>query len=821
MSHQHHTFFAFCKAIFLFIFLLPLTTYSGVPPEVKIQHQQQFRFDANARHGSPLVVNELLQMVAEGTGKLRAFTGYDFSAQISGGVTQGNNQQLQLWVAIDNVSLQGDLFYRGIGIEQYLIPPQIDLTIHIVSADGKILSEFKLERAQWQGKTPASYTFNLFTGRAREDIRIEFPKISFGYPDEYINTAGELRAAFASYFRARTSIEEVDRKVDGLNPFAFETAILEEFSLCEAEVLMASLIREPFHNLVTQQNDPENILPLFLSLQNKLVQKRYDFNYIISHIDSMYYMKGKQLLLSDWDKARDYFERAVNFNPLHFPSHIELGKMEISARKPVSALQRFQKLLSVIHPPEKFKVETIDFVTWLYEGESERAKEAMKDGRFLDALHILAELEKFCTPLISYQCPVDLYTQIREVHYGMYRSYLSVATRAYTSANYPFSVTYIKSALDYKEKNSTYITTDGEAMDLLQKVLDGYYSLADQAFLTNNIQLASLHLQSAELLCESYPPLRPRVNATELALRASQWQQQATRKTDVEISLPQPVVSPSSAFTAESAMIHVRELLSRGHLKSWAGEMEEAKGILAEILPLAMKYNLRSDFEINNRIISLTQMIATRECEMNYISTRNLLGVARDYFSKGYLVEAGNNYTMARGVNENSAHCTWNMIDTLRMLQYIETAGQYQLLIHTAQSAYFTAGSTGFEPFITRYREAGRFYIDNQLHLYGVKHTSLSDFAASTANTSLIKLAVSELSDHGFPEEALGLLKILKKQGLDARQLRSLQEHAGSKAARYIHSSQPGIRPNGYLAEKTAGDPWFKSYSKSFIRNWP
>lgn len=824
MSYHHYKWIAFYKAIFIFLFILPVKIYSQVPLEVRTSHQQPFRFDANARQGTPLVVNELLQLIAEGSGKLRAFTGYDITAQVSVGVKAGDNQQLQFWIEVGEVNLQGDLHYRGISIEQFLLPPYLEVTLNVLGTNDRPLGEVKLENVLWQGKTPGDvvHSYSLLNGRGREQISIEIKKIAFGYPGDYVDTAVELQATFSSYYKARAQIEEVDQKVERLKPFAFETAILDEFALCEAEVLMAGLIREPFHDLVTEQNDPENILPLFTALQNKIARYRLDFNHVISHIDSLYYMKGKQLLLSDWDKARDYFEKAVNFNPLHFPSHIELGKMDVSARKPVLALQRFQKLLSVIHPPEIFKEETFEFVSWLYEGESERASEAMKDGRFLDALHILGEVEKFCTSLIAYDCPTDLYAQIREVHYGMYRSYLSVAARAYTSANYPFSVNYIKSALDYKEKNSTYITTDGEAMELLQKVLDGYYKLTDEAFLMNNFQSAANHLQAAEGLCESYPTLRPRANATALAIRVTQLlQQQAYNKPDLQINLPQPVKSGPFILTVENASDQVKELLSKGHLKAWAGEVEEAKTILAEILPLVAKYELRNDYEISSRITSLTEMIATRECELTYSSMRNLLDVATDYFKRGYLAEAGNNYVMASQLNENTVHCTWDMGDTLKMLQYIEVAGQYQSLVHAAQSAYYNAGSGGFEPFITKYREAGRFYTDNQLHNYGVKHTSLSDFAASTANTSLIKLAVTELSDHGFPDEALGLLKILKKQGFDARQLRTLQEHAGSKAAQHIHASHPGTKPNGYLAEKTANDPWFKNYSRSFIRNWP
>jgi hypothetical protein len=810
-------------ALFLLLFLIEGSLFGQVAEQTVYSHSQEYRFNANARQGSPLAINELLQILSEGSGKLRVFTGYNLNADIRLAYKPTENNVWAISLEIEKFVLSGDLNYRQFSLEKKLMPPYLDLLLQVKTDEGRVYTELKLEKIHWQDQS-LSETIHVFSpsnDRLKSAITIDVKNASFHYGDNYDREVVQLGNALQSYYQAESGIHTIDSLLSGLDAYAFESVILDEFRLCEAELLLDRISNSDFLQILPlNEADPLGIVAAISRLNQQLSKLREDFNDVISHIDHHFYQKGIELLVNDSVGARGFFERAVVYNPLHLPSQIELGRMDIASGKPTLAMERFSKLLSVIHPPASFKVETEMFMGFLFDSEIERAGEAMEEGRFLDALKQLSEVEKFCNSVLFWECPRLLYEKITEVHYGMYRSYLSVASRAYSSANYSFAVNYIKSALEYKQNNSNYISDDSEAMQLLQKVLDGYYSLARMALVQNNFSGATDHLKSAETICETWTNLRCQADAAEMVQRAQLLQESAAR-VSVEVTINEPqVILPQ--MSADEAGLKVRDMLSKGHLKAWAGDVAGAKDILNELLPYTIRYELRKDSLINARMVSLTDMIVMKECELAQRDLQASINITLDYFRRGYFNEAKISYDQAIIIqSEAPSACSWNYTDSLKAMNYINTVAEYNALIHNAQTAYFNAGQRGFDLFISKYNRAGDFFDKNNLARVGVRHQSLFEFTVNSSNSALIKIVINELADTGQYEEAFQLIQILKKMGFDARQLRSLLEQAGKQAALSVYNSNPEIKPSVYLEEKTGGDPWFKSYSKSFLKNWP
>jgi tetratricopeptide (TPR) repeat protein len=810
-------------ALFLLLVFIDGSVFGQVAEQTVYTHNQEFRFNANARQGSPLTINELLQILSEGSGKLRVFTGYSLHADLRLAFNQKENNIMAISLEVEKFSLNGDVQYRHFSLEKQLRPPFLNLLLQVKTPDGRVQNEIKLENIRWEGQqiNNVIHELTLNNGRIKAALSVDVKRAEFHYGDGYGREVTRLGNALQSYYQADLHIQKIDSLTAHLDPSDFESAILDEFNLCEAEILLNQISNADFLILLPLDvSDPLDVVSGISRLEPNLIKLRDDFNYVIAHIDSFFYQKGLQILRVDTSGARGYFERAVVYNPFHFSAQAELGRLDIAANKPLLAMERFIKLLSIIHPPSSYKEETVAFIDFLYKSEADRAAEAMKDGRFLDALKILSEVERFCQAIISWDCPPELYAQITEVHYGMYRSYLSVATRAYTSANYSFAVNYIKSALDYKQSNSIYIKDDSEAMNLLQKVLDGYYSLAQMALVQNNFSGATSHFQSAEMICETWSNLRCRTDAAEMVQRAQMLQQSAAR-VSVEVMVNEPEVN-LPPITASEAGLLVRDLLSKGHLKAWAGDIAGAKEILNELIPYTIRFQLRADAMINARVVSLADMIVFKECELAQRDIQALINVTMDYFRRGYLSEAKTSYDQALEIQDTApAACSWSYSDSLKAIDYINTAAQYMSLMRDAQTAYFTAGQRGFELFVSKYKRAGNFYFEHNLERVGVKHSSLYEFTVGSSNSALIKFVISDFANAAQHEEAFQLLKILKKMGFDARQLRSLQEQAGKQAAILVHASQPAIKPAVFLEEKTGGDVWFRHYSKSFLKNWP
>jgi hypothetical protein len=785
-------------------------------------HRQEFRFNPSARAGSASAVNDLLQILAEGSGRLRVFTGYDLSCKLMVNYDFAAQDRSAIYLSVTDITLTGDVFYKAFSISSYLLPPFLDLVFVTRMSDGSVLNELKLENIQWQTNPLNNLIFSssLNNGRSARLVSLELKRVDFHYGDSYHLPVDSLQSALTNYYKADEKINQITQMAEGLANTDFDTVILDEFHLCEAELMAGGLHLADLNELLSlNMADPLNVVARLDSLNSHLAQIRDHFNFTISHIDSLLYQEGQELLIVERRlQARECFERALVYNPLHMPSHIALGKMDIQDKNPRKAIERFHNRWATINPPLNYRDQTVEFLDFLCESETERANAAMQDGRFLDALNILVAIERLCSLIQMWDCPEALFHSISSAHYGMYQSYLSVARRAYTSVNYSFAVSYVENALDYRNQNVNYISSNTEAMGLLQQILKGYYKLADEAFQRNDFREAANSMNAAVVLCEKYQSLHCRPDAIQLAQKAEEMKLSAHRMT-VPVMVYEPAIQMPE-LTLDEAKSTVLQLLSQGHLKAWADEIVEAREFLNQLMPYAIRYNLREDEVINARIISLTQMIAAKECELVERDLMVVITAISNYSRRGYYLEAQTNYAMA--LNMLSAHttCLNKHTDTLNLFSFIETAAAYQQLMHEAQDAYFRAGQRGFDLFFEKHDAAGVFYANNLLQDHGIRHEALFDFVANSSNTSLMKAATGKLAGDGQHDEVFELLLLLKQQGFDQRQIKDILEYSGRMAAIHLRQSNPDLRPATYIREKTNNDSWFNHYTRSFLKNW-
>ncbi len=819
------------KLAFLFFIFFCCQSLSAQPKselsqEYIFEFSREYQFQSNARDDESKTVNELLQFISEGSGKLRVFTAFHFSCKVTI-VFEPDSMQVNKFKAVVktiNPILTGDIVYKDFFLDQYLLPPFMKIEGVVRSIpDKKITSSFVVDSIQWINNK------NLFEipiavdipGNKKEDFFIELKNIDFYYGKDYLNKVVVFKNAFADYYTAESTLNKIRLIAEDLNTINYESIILDEFRLCEAEQLLGNLLSDSFFSVLPlHKSDPAKVIPQTEMLRLYLREMRNEFNNNISFIDTLFYHGAVNHLRSgDTLKAKDFFNRSLVYNSLYMPSHIALGRLNLYSGNIEQALSPFRPILADAPMPGKWKSQTLDFLSEVFMFQQRNAKDAMAEGRYLDALKILTVVEDFCRVAEQWDCPEALFQEIEKVHYGMYRSYLSVAARAYTSYNNDFAVSYIESALEYKEIHSKYIKNDSEAMFLLKQVLDGYYVLAAKASEINDFDAAVSHFNAAADLCARYPSLACSEDANELARLAE------LKKKEAEIiSLPLVINEPSVTepqLSSDEAIEKVKDFLSKGHLSAWAGEPAKAREYLNQLLPLAIRYNLRQDTLINERIVGLTSMIAEKECEIKRRQLENLLSDVHIYFKKGYYAEAGRSYELARNIQNENLNCSWSLTDSLSRMSYISLAAEYQELFYQAQGAYFRARQGDFNEFFENYRRAGTFSYEHNLEKYGIIHENLSSFAISSANTSLQRYLIEPLANKDQTDDVLALLSNLKDQGFDPRELKSQLQYAGNRAAIAMHILNPDIKPDEWLKVRTGDDPWFKVYSRAFLSNWP
>ncbi len=818
-------FFKKTSLLFILIFLFhSLSVFGSIPlkQENRYIHTQEFRFRPGVQSGSDHVTNTLLQIVADGNQKLRVFTSYNFSCIVAVNTVSTGNNTIKLQLQVFNPLIEGETNYRHFDLNQWLLPSLLDLNIQIKEGDNIILRELKFAGLNWQDEKhlDSILTFTINSFPSVSELSFQISSVNFRYPDEFIHDVVALQQGLVSYYDSGDQIKTVISVIHDLDTINPETVILDEFRLCEAEAITGRLKFAAFQDypMITEK-DPLGHIENINFLRAEIVKLRREINFVISHIDSLLYDQGKSFLKTgDREKARNTFERAVSYNSLYIPAQLALAEMDLEAGQATSALNRIGAFMGQAYPPSIWLNEITDFSEKLLEKEISRANDLAADERYLDALRILDELDDFCNSISVWQCPAELEQSLINVHYGMYNSYLRVAGRAYESGNFSFAVTYVESARQYQQDNSRYISSDRESIRLLQNVADAYFFGADRALLYYDYATAVNMLQEARELCSNYQELvcRPDMD-NRLAEAESRKTEAAIFKVEYVLTEPMVIVPGSDG---KQAIEIVKEDLSLGHLRAWAGETDEARTILNHVIEYAIRYDLRKDTIINMRIISLSEMIHQKECELAQREIERLLVLIPQRIKDGHYVSANQDYQQLNNLTAKHDNCGWSFRDAIVELKHVATLARYQELLQEAQGAYFRGARQGFDEFLSSYSLAAYFFSKNNLENYGAYHEPLVEFVSGSSNISLMKAAVGFFANRNEHDNALLTLTELKDNRLDAREVRALQELSGKKAAIYLSAQKPNIQPAGYVREITGNDSWYRFYVRSFMANW-
>jgi hypothetical protein len=811
--------------LFVIVFLFhSLSVFGNFPAKQNngYIHNQEFRFRPGVQSGSDHVMNTLLQILADGNQKLRVFTRYDFSCRINIELLSPKNNTGQLLLRVHEPVVTGETHYRHFDLQSRLIPSLLDIHIKIKNRNNGVLHELQFKGLKWQDENylDSVLTFKLNGLPPVSELQWEISSVSFKYPDDIIGDVVSLQNALNTYYEAEEQIRQVYSVIRDLDSIKPETVILDEFKLCDAEAKVGRLRYAAFQNSrMILEKDPLGNIEHIKHLRNEIAKLRKEFNFVISHIDSVLYEQGRVFLeKGEREKARSAFERAVSYNNLYIPAQLSLANMDLEAGRPSLSLNRLAAFMGEVHPPVAWMDDIDRFSQKLFEVEISRAGELAADERFLDALRILEELDGFCNRIKVWQCPAELQQSLIDVHYGMYSSYLRVAGRAYESGNYSFAVTYVESARQYQRDNSRYISSDRESIRLLQDVADAYFFSADRAMLYYDYATAVKMLEDARDLCSNYPELTCRPDMDNRLAEAE------TRKAEAaifraEYVLTEPmIIVPGSG--KKQAIEIVKEDLSLGHLKAWAGEIEEARAILNHVVEYAIRYDLRADTLINRRIISLTGMIHQKECELAQRDIERMLQLIPEHLRVAHYTRANQQYQQIKSLAAKHENCHWTFTDAIAEFRFIPTLSQYQEFLQEAQGAYFRGAREGFDEFFLSYSQAASFFSKNNLENYGAEHEPLVEFVSGSSNISLMKAAVSFFAGRNEHDNAFLSLKALKENRLDAREVRSLQEFSGKRAAMYLSAQNPDLQAAVYVRELTGNDSWYRFYVRSFINNW-
>lgn len=783
---------------------------------------QEVRFRPGAREGRHSITNEFLQILAEGSGKMRAYTQYQIEANLQVvPINPGANGGLDFHLRILNLQISGDKTYRDFWLDRLLYPTLADIDLGLRNPDGSLYRRITLRALSIDDSLQLIPVEAPLIKQAGNGLSLEILSVDLYYDTRALERFMRWSAALESYYAADEQLNmlgDLLNEIEGTNP---ETAILQEYRLCEAEASLARIAYAPFQEyLHAGMGDPLSVQQRFFPLEKKALELRKIFNYTLAHLDQLYY----ELALEYWQqghevKAREHWERALVYNPQHIPSARQLVQRDLEQGKGSEALQRL-RLILVNRPPlawEEMAYETARDVFAFYVSHARKLKD---DGRFLDAVAWWESFQIICEQTHAWPCPQELSQALSQAHQGMYRSFLSVAGRAFQTGNLGFAREYVESALEYRQQALSYVPDDQEAMNLLRQIIQAYLARAAQERAMYRYAEAARNLERAREICQDYTNIAC-PEGLDQAIAEAKAEQEHSQIIPVTYMVSEPVAVPL-AFNPQEAMDLVREKLSLGHLKAWAGELNEAREALQTVVEYALRYDLRRDTLINRRIVSLTEMIRDKDCELLKREANYQVQQLMQWYTQGNYLQAGRRYETLLQLQAQAQACACNVEEMLLLdTSVLKLLVQYQQMLDEAGEAYFSGAEKGYDIFIRKYLRATQFFVSNKLEAQGAESQSLKEFVKGSSNVSLSRTYIAFEAQQGNYQDALELLRHLQLAGIDARAVRELQELAAEKAAGVLYAQNPTAQSRILARELTGNDSWFRYYVTAFVRAWP
>jgi len=357
-----------------------------------------------------------------------------------------------------NDSLTGNTIYRGFDIAPSPSPDIADINI-ILTAGNKILDSVK------------ATGFELFTGNS---YRIGLSQLNFDneYPDGIkisINNANYSEKGIDNFYKKITSINNyfaaeyiLDSALNILHQINRDDHDLAQsvFNFLEINNLIGHLFKlQAQENFNALEFDPINFYGTLKVLKNRFSVLSNDY---INGSTS----ENRKLINLEF-AADKYFEQINKhltnntssdkyFSALYY----RMGYQNVSNSK----LAYFYQIIKQLHNNEvfDFPIDKVIYVftKHLYDEWLRSSNKYINDEKYSIALDLLNNLSDLCHYWDPCQISTSVFKATAQTKWGIYRSYIKIAEKAFEMDKQDLAIEYLSKANDFQNGNKEYIITN-------------------------------------------------------------------------------------------------------------------------------------------------------------------------------------------------------------------------------------------------------------------------------------------------------------------------------------------------------------------------
>lgn len=469
--------------------------------ETKIEFQAQAKDEI-------AVANEILQFIAEGNDKMRAFTSFLVKADLVYEVRKTHKpEEYQLLMRIEGLDFEGDVAVRDFNLSSLLVPNGISFQFAGGANQTNTCLTKRKEKLLFDVSNPPQTSLFIICNKtlSTDDIKIEKPE--FFYNKLGIERLKQFSNALEDYYNLEESTSLIHRKLDGLNPQDPWRIILDDFVVCEAEAIgqeMAASGLWKFTSIV--QSDPQGVVERARAAIARSIDMRSEYNALLEELHQHFYHGAhKQLAENQVFKARDLLKQALRIHPVYFEANFQLVRMDADILRFDSAMARMQKVWNEHYPRNHYYEQSVALSDSIYSLWMAHVRKLIGNQHYTEAIDELTACFSICENIRYYDCGGAHRSLMAVARTGVFRSYLSVARRALNTDNLGFAETYLRQAIAYQQEHSMFIPSGAEAHEMFTSITAKYIDLFDRMLQRKEMGAAEIALGKARTLYSEYP----------------------------------------------------------------------------------------------------------------------------------------------------------------------------------------------------------------------------------------------------------------------------------------------------------------------------
>lgn len=708
-------------------------------------------------------------------------------------LTKRGSKEFQVYAALRNPSLKGDINYRGFKLVKELKPAHVNFEIEQLDMEDHVVQTFGFKEVPLKGKEIVLADFKV--ADTLENVGAYKARIvnqEFIYTQKKFNRFEATVQRIDDYYEAALKLERIYGKLMAVYPLDFDILNQEE----EAYIRLRNRFQRikdldyPGQLKIRPRFDPADFLKKQQALEQELVRMEQGLAETRANLPTLYYQRGvARIQEGDRDGGRQDLLICLELVPGYGPAHMALGNMAYQEGRQEEALEAIRSILgnANIQDPQLRK-EAAGLANRLYQDMIAAGRAANDNGQFESALPQIDKAIELCREFQEVACGNGMDQERIRAHAGIYQRDLNQARQAFSRGDLNAAEQSVLKARKYQQSQKIFLPDGAEAEALLLDIKSRQHK--------NLIQQGDLDLGYRK------------------------WQDALAKYEAAKaIEREYPVKKDTLVFgkMQQAAKPMILKYLREGIAEARANRLNEARGKNDQARDLQAKYYLDQDQEIAPLKEQLKSQIFTQECQNAKDQYDAELNQARTVAQNKDYVGALQLFESAIAIAQNNSACGIPYQEATDGKNRVKPASDFQNLMQEIEA---DISRRKYTQALQNYENAIRIHHNQQLSNFGLTIQKQEDFVKNHNNRDFIYYAAKVYMDQKNLAFSHELATVLVRRNYSRSFMKIFFRQLGPRIAIRDHKDDPSTDPKRKVLDYTGGDKNWKHFYKAYVKQF-